>query len=99
MTKTRSNKTGIKGRGKFLKGWAEEQPSTKQRTVMLHNCGKKCFLGPNKSFPICTKNTCKINKKGVHAAYSRARQWYSIRGTRKYKNIATKAYKLLYKKK
>lgn len=98
MAKTRSNKTGVKGRGQFLKGWAEEQPSRRQRTLMLKECGKKCFLGPDKSFPICTKNTCRVNRKGLHAAYGRAREWYSIRGTRKYKNIAKKAYKMLYKK-
>jgi len=42
---------------------------------MLKNCGKKCFLGPDKSFPICTKNTCKVNNKGIYAAYVRAKQW------------------------
>ena len=97
MIKTRRNKTGTKGRGSYLKGWSKQQPSTNQRTIMMRNCGKKCFLGPKKSFPICTKNTCKINKKGVHAAYVRAREYMSIRGTRKYKKIANKAYNMLYK--
>ena len=48
--------------------------------MMLKRCGKKCFLGPNKSFPICKKNTCKISKKGLQSAYNRARQYkhYSI---------------------
>lgn len=95
-------KTGIKGRGAYLKGWSKSKPSSKQRTVMLKKCGKKCFLGTKKSFPICTKNTCKINRKGIHAAYARAREYESITGTRrqrqnKYKTIARKAYKMLYK--
>ena len=42
---------------------------------MLKKCGKKCFLGPGKSFPICEKGTCKVNDKGLHAAYVRAKQW------------------------
>ena len=96
MSQTRKNKTGIKGRGAYLKGWSKEAPGTHQRTVMLKKCGKKCFLGPNKTFPICTKNTCTKNKKGIHAAYIRAREYTTIRGTKKYKNIASKAYKMLY---
>jgi hypothetical protein len=78
------------------KGWSKQKPTTHQRTVML-KCGKKCFLGPNKSFPICTKNTCKINKKGVYAAYIRAREYTTIKGTKKYKQIANKALKILNK--
>jgi hypothetical protein len=81
---------------KSVKGWAKQQPGTHQRTLMLKRCGKKCFLGPNKSFPICTKNTCKINKKGVRAAYMRAREYMSIKkGTRKYRTIAKKAKRML----
>ena len=97
-------KTGIKGRGAYLKGWSKSTPSSKQRTAMLKKCGKKCFLGTKKSFPICSKNTCKINRKGIHAAYVRAREYESIFTTRKqgqtknrYKAIAKKAYKMLYK--
>jgi hypothetical protein len=99
---SRKLKTGIKGRGGFLKGWSIQQPSHKQRTAMMHKCGKKCFLGPNKSFPICTKNTCKVNRKGVYAAYIRGREYTSIykkvgnkSKTRKYSNISAKAKRLL----
>jgi hypothetical protein len=88
-------KTGIKGRGKYLKGWSKISPGAHDRTVMLHKCGKKCFLGPNKTFPICSKNTCKINKQGVYAAYIRAREYSTIKGTQKYSKIANKAKKLL----
>ena len=56
-------------------GWSKLSPNTTQRTIMLKKCGKKCFLGPKKSFPICAKGTCKINDKGLHAAYVRAKQW------------------------
>ena len=56
------------------KGWKKEQPSHKERTTMLSRCGQRCFLGKKKSFPICTKNTCSINKKGVYSAYIRARR-------------------------
>jgi len=78
-------------------GWKKQEPSTHQRTLMLQTCGKKCFLGKNKSFPICKKNTCKISRKGVYAAYVRARQ-YRSRGS-KYNSIAKKAKKLLSRKK
>jgi hypothetical protein len=89
-------KTGIKGRGKYLKGWSKQQPGTHQRTMMKHKCGKKCFLGPNNTFPICTKNTCKINRKGVYSAYIRAREYMTIKNkSRKYSTIASKAKHLL----
>lgn len=90
-TRKHRNKTGTRGRGTFLRGWSVKQPDTHQRTVMMRKCGKKCFLGPNKSFPICTKNTCSVNKKGLYAAYIRAREWSSIRGTKKYSQIAKRA--------
>ena len=92
MVNTRKNKHKYS-----VKGWANQQPGTHQRTVMMKKCGKKCFLGPKKSFPICTKNTCKVNKKGVMAAYMRAREYMTIKGTRKYKTIANKAKRMLYK--
>ena len=70
------------------RGWKREKPGYHQKTVMLKKCGKKCFLGKNKKFPICKKNTCKISKKGVYAAYVRARQY-------KHRKISAKAKKLL----
>lgn len=78
------------------KGWSKQKPSIRQRTTMMKRCGKKCFLGPNKSFPICKKNTCKISKKGIYAAYVRAREYTTIKGSRKYKNISKKAYRMLH---
>ena len=80
MAKTRKNVP--------WKGWKKQEPNAHQRTVMLKKCGKKCFLGPNKSFPICIKNTCKRSKKGIYAAYVRAREW-------KYNKIASRAKRLL----
>jgi hypothetical protein len=58
------------------RGWKNERPNYHQRTVMRKKCGSKCFLGPKskKSFPICKKNTCQVSRKGVYAAYVRARQ-------------------------
>jgi hypothetical protein len=69
-------------------GWKNEKPSYHQRTVMSQKCSKKCFLGPNKSFPICKKNTCKRSRKGIYAAYVRAREY-------KYNKIASRAKKML----
>ena len=83
MAKTRKN-----GRGSRTRGWKQEKPGYHQKTVMLKRCGKKCFLGPGKSYPICTKNTCKVNPKGVLSAFIRSRQFH--RG-----NISRKANKML----
>jgi|UniRef100_A0A6C0DJ92 hypothetical protein len=89
MSYTRKNT----GRGVATRGWKNEKPGFHQKTVMLKKCGKKCFLGPHKSFPICKKNTCKVSSKGVYAAYIRARQ-YRHSG-KKYMNISKKANKML----
>jgi len=83
---TRKNKG--KGRGSATRGWKNERPTYHQRTIMLNHCGKKCFLGPNKSFPICKKNTCWVSRKGVQSAYIRAQQY-------KHYNISKKAKQLL----
>jgi hypothetical protein len=88
MTKTRKNRPP-------WAGWSKEKPSRLQRTLMLKHCGKKCFLGTKKSFPICKKNTCKISKKGIYSAYIRARQ-YRRKGS-KYYRIANQAKKKLFK--
>ena len=85
MSKTRKNNV--------TRGWTKIKPSFHERTQMLRNCGNKCFLGKHKSFPICKKNTCKINAKGIYSAYIRARQ-YSSKG-RKYRIIANKAKNML----
>jgi len=71
-------------------GWIKEKPSYHQRTIMYHKCGKKCFLGSKKSYPICKKNTCKRSLKGIYAAYIRSSQYHK-------KNITSKAKKLLKK--
>jgi hypothetical protein len=52
-------------------------------------------LGPKKSFPICKKNTCTISKKGVYAAFVRAREYLSKTGKKKYKTISVKAKKMI----
>jgi len=91
MSKTRKNM----GRGSATRGWKKEKPGYHQKTVMLRKCGRKCFLGRKKSFPICKKNTCKISSKGVYSAYIRARQ-YRTKG-KKYRNISKKAKKMLIK--
>lgn len=76
--------------GSPTKGWKKQKPGYHQRTVMLKKCGRRCFLGPNKSYPICTKNTCKINRKGVYSAYIRSRQYHKRNISRKAKNLLNK---------
>lgn len=83
MAHTRRNRT---------RGWGRMQPGYHQRTVMLRKCGRNCFLGPGKSYPICTRNTCRVNPKGVQAAFNRSRQLHRY-------SIASKARRLLNKNK
>ena len=83
-------------RGRSARGWSKIQPGYHDRTLMLKRCGKKCFLGPNKTFPICARRTCKINRKGVYAAYMRGREYMSKTGKSKYRRITAKARKLLH---
>jgi len=75
VRKSRKASKSRKTRKLSSKGWAQLAPLGSERTEMCRKCGKKCFLGPDKSFPICNKGTCKINDKGVYAAYVRAKQW------------------------
>ena len=77
MVRSNKKRKNLKG-GKNVPwaGWSNLKPSAHQRTVMLRNCGHDpCFLGKDKSFPVCIKNTCNISEKGLWAAYVRAKQW------------------------
>jgi hypothetical protein len=56
------------------KSWRRNQPTRHQRTLQLKRCGKKCFLGSKKSFPICSAGSCKPSKGGIISAYVRARE-------------------------
>lgn len=82
MTQTRKNVP--------WRGWKREKPGVHQKTMMIKRCGKKCFLGPNMTFPICKKNTCKVSKKGVYAAYVRARQYHRNKISKKAKRMLRK---------
>jgi len=82
------------------RGWKDVKPTTHGRTVMAKNCGKKCFLGSKKSFPICDMNTCDVDRRGVYAAYVRAKEWETRskrlnRSPSKYRKVAHKAKMLL----
>ena len=67
------------GGSNMSSGWKNMSPKNHERTVMRKKCGSRCFLGPKDEtcFPICAKHTCKINKKGLLAAYIRGRQYGS----------------------
>ena len=111
MAYTRKNKSR---KSVPWKGWGKLAPKGVQRTRMYKKCGKKCFLGTktrgdkqHPDFPICAKGTCKVNKKGLYAAYIRAKQWGKPRSSYKtskpsfkrsyYTNISRKAKKMLKK--
>jgi len=86
--------------------WSRVAPKTVgDRSALLSKCGRKCFLGPGKTFPICPRlgasgsgagsgdgGACKISRRGVVAAYSRARQWASITARKKRTSSAHRRY-------
>jgi hypothetical protein len=94
--------------------WSRMAPkSIRDRRAVLAKCGRRCFLGPGKSFPICARlgsgsGTCKVDRRGVAAAYSRAREWAAItarkkgssmkaaRAHRKYTAVARRARAILH---
>ena len=90
---------------KTFKSWRRNQPTRRQRTLQLKRCGKKCFLGSKKSFPICNAGSCKPSKGGLIAAYVRAREMTRRARDRTvkkhrapyYYNVAKKAKNLLLK--
>lgn len=86
MTKTRKNNNRTKG-------WSQQKPGYHQKTIMLKKCGKKCFLGSKKRFPICKKNTCRITHQGVQSAYIRAKQFGHSAISRKAKTLLRKLKK------
>ena len=81
--------------------WSKVAPGTRERTLMMKRCGKRCFLGTKKSFPICSRNTCKKNRLGVLAGYIRAKEYASKSSTSKihprtyYSRIAGRANSML----
>ena len=88
-------------------GWSKQAPFGAARTRMYRKCGKKCFLGTktpgNKKhpdFPICTKGTCRVNSKGLYAAYIRAKQWGNKKSSYKkseHPRLRRKTYKRISK--
>ena len=87
---SRSRSRGSRSRGSS-RGWSRVAPkSVGERSAVLSKCGRRCFLGPGKTFPICTRlgsgsgsGACKIDRRGVAAAYSRAREWAAITARKK----------------
>ena len=117
-SRSRSRSRGSRSRGSS-RGWSRVAPrSVGERSAVLSKCGRRCFLGPGKTFPICTRlgsgsgsgsgsGACKIDRRGVAAAYSRAREWAAItarkkrtasgaRAHRRYTTVARRARAILH---
>lgn len=79
--------------------WSRDAPkSIGDRSAVLSKCGRRCFLGPGKTFPICTRlgsgsGTCKVDRRGVAAAYSRAREWAAITARKKRTAAGARAHR------
>jgi hypothetical protein len=71
--------------------WTVKKPArVGERRKLLQTCGDSCMLLPEKlKFPVCNKNPppCTYNKRGINAAYVRARQW-------KYNDVADSVQRL-----
>ncbi len=79
--------------------WSRDAPkSIGDRSAVLSKCGRRCFLGPGKTFPICARlgsgaGTCKVDRRGVAAAYSRAREWEAITARKKRTAAGARAHR------
>jgi hypothetical protein len=80
------------------KSWRKNNPTAHERTLQLKKCGKKCFLGSKKSFPICNAGTCKPSKGGLIAAYIRAREMTRRARDRTIKKHRASYYYIIAKK-
>ena len=95
-SRSRSRSRGSRGSSR---GWSRVAPrSVGERSAVLSKCGRRCFLGPGKTFPICTRlgagsGACKIDRRGVAAAYSRAREWAAITARKKRTASGARAYR------
>lgn len=82
------------------RGWSRVAPKTVgERSALLSKCGRRCFLGSRKTFPICPRlgsgsgsRDCKVDRRGVAAAYSRAREWAAITARKKKRASAHRKY-------
>jgi hypothetical protein len=114
MGAEQSRSRGHHGSHHRTRKWSRDAPkSIGDRSAVLSKCGRRCFLGPGKTFPICTRlgsgsGTCKVDRRGVAAAYSRAREWAAItarkkrtasgaRAHRRYTAVARRAKAILSK--
>ena len=82
------------------RGWSRVAPKTvRERSALAAKCGRRrCFLGPGQTFPVCARlgassgpGDCKVDRRGVAAAYSRAREWASITARKKRTSSASGA--------
>jgi hypothetical protein len=88
------------------RGWSRVAPKTVgERSALLSKCGRRCFLGSRKTFPICPRlgsgsgsRDCKVDRRGVAAAYSRAREWASITARKKKRTSAHRKYTAVARK-
>jgi hypothetical protein len=115
---TKQHRSSRRSSSSSSRGWSRVAPKTVgERSAVLAKCGRRCFLGPGKTFPICARlgsgsgsaRTCKVDRRGVAAAYSRAREWSAItarkkgssakaaRAHRKYTAVARRAKNILSK--
>ena len=115
-----SEQSRSRSRSRSSHKWSRVAPkSIGDRRAVLAKCGRRCFLGPGKSFPICARlgsgagsgsgsGACKVDRRGVAAAYSRAREWAVItarkmgssmkaaRSHRRYTAVARRARAILH---
>ena len=107
---SRSSRRSSRSSRRSSRGWSRVAPKTVgERSALMSKCGRRCFLGSGKTFPVCARlgtgagagaGSCKIDRRGVAAAYSRAREWASItarkKAHRRYTAVARRARAILH---
>ena len=86
-----------------LKKWSKINPGYTLRKKMWEKCGKKCFLGTRKSFPICRPD-CSVHPGAVMSAYIRAKEMAKLSKQKTikkhppyyYNRISSRARHLIY---
>ena len=80
-------------------GWRDEKPKNQtERKTMRRRCGKKCFLGPKLSYPVCKRKTCRVSKKGLWSAYIRGKQWSKAKRKRGSKALSKRQHQRVWKR-
>jgi hypothetical protein len=74
------------------RGWSSAKPGRRERHSLKKKCGDECFLDPvREKYPICPKNKCEIDCRGLLAAKVRASEWHQYKIAKKADTLGKRA--------